>query len=122
MLKLLLIQPFPTERQSDPTSLSLVSNGSFGGLGRAFRGNMIERKTWVRGLCPTPEFSALGYTMKPMRMMGFIVYLDYVIELSNIPILKYKYLFLPIISLTFQISTNSLKYDVLYLFIPLSWS
>ena len=36
---------------------------------------MIERKTWVRGLCPTPEFSALGYTMKPMRMMGFIVYL-----------------------------------------------
>lgn len=54
--------------------------------------------------------------------MGFTVYLDYAIELSNILILKCKYLFLPIMSLTFQVSTNSLKYDVLYPYIPLSWS
>lgn len=92
------------------------------GSGKDFQRKYDWRKTWVRGLCPTLEFSALSYTMKPMRTMGFTVYLDYAIESSNILILKCKYLFLPIMSLTFQVSTNSLKYDVLYSYIPLSWS
>lgn len=44
VLKLLPTQPFPTERQSDLTSLSLVSNGSFGGHQRG-----LSREIWLKG-------------------------------------------------------------------------